>query len=159
MQPIYYIIMFFSQVFHFHTSVDRLLEVDVLVVVVVIVWVDVVVDVGDGVEDGEGHAGKHERDQLNQLRPSFTMEYFYLFGNSSKKKIMLPLLQVGYNLSRTLVNWQFMKTCMAWMTWILVYSYIYIICYIFIIFHFSQVHLKLVCVLTGGLTLIDTTTT
>ena len=48
--------------------VDGLLEVDVLVVVVVVVAVDPVVDVRHSVKDGEGHSGKHQRNELKMKR-------------------------------------------------------------------------------------------
>ena len=46
------------------------MKINVLIVVVVVVAVDVVVDVGHCIEYGEGHAGKHEWDQLGQLGSS-----------------------------------------------------------------------------------------
>ena len=50
-------------------GVHGLLEVDVLVVVVVVVVaVDPVVDVCHSVKDGEGHSGKHQRNELKMKR-------------------------------------------------------------------------------------------
>ena len=41
------------------TCIDRLLEVNILIVIIVVVRIDVVVDVGHSIEYGEGHTSKH----------------------------------------------------------------------------------------------------
>lgn len=63
------------------TCVDRLLEVYILVVVVVVVAVDPVVDIGHSVEYCEGHPSKHQRNQVDQLRTSCTVQkYTYIYN-------------------------------------------------------------------------------